>query len=70
MRTVRAKPATEQAELAALGLAGHVIDILHEEGIHCLADWRQLGRRRRNSIFGLPPTRVRQLDKLAGGALG
>jgi hypothetical protein len=46
----------------------HTIRVrLEREGIVTLADWRQLGRRRRQ-IFGITREHVRQIDAIARGA--
>ncbi|MGH8319959.1 MAG: hypothetical protein ACREUL_18640 [Steroidobacteraceae bacterium] len=43
----------------------HVLEVLRAEGITSLGAWAHLSRRARNSIFGLPPSRVRELDAAA-----
>lgn len=53
------------ASITEIGLPAHVLDVLHAEGINTIEDWRRLSRKRRDSIFGLPPARVRDLDRLA-----
>ena len=52
--------------LSHLGLAPHVLATLAREGVTDLAGWKKLGRRRFR-IFGIVPSVVRQLDRLARG---
>ncbi|HXP99354.1 MAG TPA: hypothetical protein VN845_04730 [Solirubrobacteraceae bacterium] len=44
-----------------------MLERLHAEGVHSFADWRALGRKRRE-IFGITSRMVAQLDELARGA--
>ena len=55
------------ATLARIGLAPHVLQLLEREGVRTPQDWKRLGKRRL-LIFGIVPSVVRDLDRLARGA--
>lgn len=47
-------------------LPPHILERLAAEGVHSLADWRALGRRR-FQLWGVTRRVVEQVDKLARG---
>jgi hypothetical protein len=53
------------SSIALSGLPDPIIRRLAAEGITSLAEWRQLSRQQRHSIFGIVPMHVRILDQLA-----
>ena len=50
--------------IATLALPAHVLRVLEAEGVHTLAEWRSLGRRR-HQIFGITARTVARLDEAA-----
>lgn len=52
------------ASIALPNLPLHVLHLLHEEGVHDLHDWRQLGRKRK-TIFGITTKTIALLDAAA-----
>jgi hypothetical protein len=60
--------ASERAREACIPgdlIPARIIERLTDAGIRSLADWKRLGRRRKE-IFGVTPHWIAQLDELAG----
>lgn len=54
----------DRQSIAQLGLPAHVVETLAREGVHDLADWTALGRRRLR-IWGVTRRTVTLLDAAA-----
>lgn len=62
--TARGHSTGNTASIAELHLPQHVLDVLADEGVHDLDDWRRLGRKR-HRLFGVTRAMVRRLDAMA-----
>ena len=53
------------ARSIAHALPPHIVERLKSEGITTVEDWRRLSRRARRSLWGVVPSTIRILDRLA-----